>query len=318
MRSDNGYSFIELIVIVAALMLIAAFGLARYNEFNERQTVQQTAENLISNLRLIQAKALAGDKPAGCTTLVGYTVVFDLKSYTMYAVCDPEGIIDTTRVTVDLPGNVNFNPLPDPVTYYTAGRGTSGDQDVQVVGRLITIPVVLSANTIAKGIPIQTTIAVATPTPTPYSCPWPAGDPRCGAAPPPAGETATPTPTQPAVGSETYCHQFTPVTCPAPTCLVTASCPQCKDTTCHFINHAVSSPTPILTNTPTNTPTPTGTAQFACEASGGTWTGFTDNCADNCWRYSNNIPPSCLQVPIISCDCGTSQCWDGATCVSNP
>ena len=150
---NKGYSLIELIVVVSALILIASFGIARYNEFNERQSVQQSADTFISNLRLIQAKALAGDKPGGCTTLIGWTVEFALRSYAMYAECRPEGIIDSTRVTVDLPGNVNLTYSSGSVTYYALGRGTSADQTVGVVGRLITIPVVLAAGSISKGTP---------------------------------------------------------------------------------------------------------------------------------------------------------------------
>lgn len=150
----NGYSLIELILVVGAILLIAAFGVARYNEFNERQNVQQAADTFISNLRLVQAKALAGDKPQGCTTLVGWTVEFGLKSYTMYVECKPEGIIASTRVTVDLPGNVNLNYTSGSITYYALGRGTSADQTVEVVGRFITIPVVLAAGSISKGTPI--------------------------------------------------------------------------------------------------------------------------------------------------------------------
>lgn len=179
----KGYTLIELILIVGALMLISAFGIARYNEFNERQNVQQSADTFISNLRLVQAKALAGDKPVGCTTLVGWTVEFALKSYTMYAVCRNAGvetIIDSTRVTVALPGYVNLSYSNGFITYYALGRGTSADQTVQVVGRAITVPVVLSASSITKQTPTVTTIVVAPPTPMPISCPWPAGDPRCG------------------------------------------------------------------------------------------------------------------------------------------
>ncbi|MEK7065561.1 MAG: Ig-like domain-containing protein [Patescibacteria group bacterium] len=65
----------------------------------------------------------------------------------------------------------------------------------------------------------------------------------------------TPTPTVPSQGSETYCHQFSASSCPSGLCIITVSCPECRDMTCHYINHAIPTATP--TNTPTNTPTPT-------------------------------------------------------------
>ena len=145
----KGYTLIELILVVSALLLIAAFGIARYNEFNERQNVQQTADSFISNLRLIQAKALSGDKPQGCTTLVGWTVEFAPESYTMYADCS-NGIIASTRVTVDVPENVTISPASGTRTYFALGRRTSADQTVKFEGGAIKVEVILSANSITK------------------------------------------------------------------------------------------------------------------------------------------------------------------------
>lgn len=177
----KGYSLIELILVVGVIVLTTAFGIARYNEFNERQSVQQSADTFISNLRLIQAKALSGDKPDDCMTLIGWTVEFALKSYTMYAQCS-NGIIESSRVTVDLPGNVNLSPSSGSITYFALGKGTSQDLNVQIIGRQVTVPVVLAAGSISKMTAITTVnpAAVATPTPIPFSCPWPVGDPRCG------------------------------------------------------------------------------------------------------------------------------------------
>lgn len=149
----KGYTLIELILVISVLTLIASFGIARYNEFNERQAVQQSADTFISNLRLVQAKGLAGDKPEGCTTLVGWTVEFGPDSYTMYAQCQPEGIIDGTAVTVDLPQNVTLSYSRGFITYYALGRGTSEDQTVQLVGGTVTVSVVLSASSITKQTP---------------------------------------------------------------------------------------------------------------------------------------------------------------------
>lgn len=149
----KGYTLIELILVVSVLILIASFGIARYNEFNERQNVQQTADTFISNLRLVGAKALAVDKPQGCTMLVGWTVEFGLDRYTMYAECKPEGIIDNSRVAVDLPGFVTLNYTNGTITYFALGKGTSADQTVQFVGRTVTVSVVLSGNSITKQTP---------------------------------------------------------------------------------------------------------------------------------------------------------------------
>lgn len=82
----------------------------------------------------------------------------------------------------------------------------------------------------------------------------------------PSPPTGTPTPLPPTVTptpliDETYCHQFTAQTCPAP-CLVTSSCPTCRDTTCHAVDHRIPTPTPTPIPIPTNTPAPTVTPRI--------------------------------------------------------
>ncbi|MBP7842713.1 hypothetical protein KA017_01780 [Candidatus Woesebacteria bacterium] len=50
-----------------------------------------------------------------------------------------------------------------------------------------------------------------------------------------------------------------------------------------------------------------------CTQSGGTWKEFPNNCADRCGDQF-----ACLDVLTMGCDCGTTKCWDGATCAGNP
>lgn len=151
----KGYSLIELIFVVGALILISTFGISRYNDFNQRQIVEQTADSLISNLRLIQAKALSGDKPpVGCTSLVGWTVAFSANSYETYATCNnPPVKIPSTSVTVNMPSNVTLSWVGT-ITYYALGHGTSVDplvpQTVSIVGTSRSVSVVLSAGNITR------------------------------------------------------------------------------------------------------------------------------------------------------------------------
>ncbi len=76
-----------------------------------------------------------------------------------------------------------------------------------------------------------------------------------------------------------------------------------------------SSPTPgggEPTSSPTPTPTPILIEEQTCLAEGGTWRSFGDSCGDSCRLVSDPDTP-CMAVPIMSCDCGASQCWDEAT-----
>jgi Tfp pilus assembly protein FimT len=68
--------------------LLLTIGYAYYQNFNRRQIVVQAAKDLKNNLRLAQSKALAGEKPTGCSTsLQGYRVTFSSGSYSIAAIC---------------------------------------------------------------------------------------------------------------------------------------------------------------------------------------------------------------------------------------
>lgn len=93
-----GYTLIELLVGISVIGIIFGIGFASYREFSRRQVLAQAASNLRSNLRLAQQKALAGEKPTGCTeTLLGYTVSVTSSSYSVYADCTTQDPPAETR-----------------------------------------------------------------------------------------------------------------------------------------------------------------------------------------------------------------------------
>ena len=51
-----------------------------------------------------------------------------------------------------------------------------------------------------------------------------------------------------------------------------------------------------------------------CNSVGGSWTEFSDSCADKCGLWA-----SCGQAFVNSCDCGPDKCWDekSLTCKSD-
>lgn len=57
-----GFTLIELLVVVSVIGLLFTVGIASYQEFNRKQTVSQSAKNVISGLRLAQSKAISGEK----------------------------------------------------------------------------------------------------------------------------------------------------------------------------------------------------------------------------------------------------------------
>lgn len=74
-----------------------------------------------------------------------------------------------------------------------------------------------------------------------------------------------------------------------------------------------SSPTPRASAIPGSTPS----AASLCTNSGGTWKQFPDACADTCSTVALS-QRTCAQVLTMSCDCGTSACFNGVSCVPNP
>ena len=73
-----GFTLIELLVASAIIIILAGGGLAAYLDFNNRQILDTTADELKNNLRQARGWAMAGRKMADCNgNLVGYQVQFD-------------------------------------------------------------------------------------------------------------------------------------------------------------------------------------------------------------------------------------------------
>lgn len=127
-KTVRGFTLIELLVTMSIIGILFGIGFAKYNEFNRRQILAQTAQELKNNLRLAQNKALAGEKPTtGCTTLDGYQVNFSSgtpDSYTIQAKCS-EGPVGTAK-TFKLPSTVKFTSPPSPILFKVLAQGVEG------------------------------------------------------------------------------------------------------------------------------------------------------------------------------------------------
>ncbi|MGB9911059.1 MAG: pilus assembly FimT family protein [Microgenomates group bacterium] len=134
-----GFTLIELLVVISLIGILFGFGVAQYVQFNRRQVVEQTALDLKNNLRLAQTQALGGNKPVGCSFLLGYKVVFFQGSvenntpdgYLIKAICS-EGEIGEKRFTFPLV--VRFSPLPSPpsVVFKVLGHGTDLENELEI------------------------------------------------------------------------------------------------------------------------------------------------------------------------------------------
>lgn len=147
----NGFSFIELIVVIGIMMSITGFVVSNYNNFNGLEKLRQAGKTLRTNLRYAQTHATSGVKPASCTTanqsLLGYSVIFTNAAgnnparYVIRAVCS--GGVTWDLPIVELPRDVVYSSLPPTITFrvLTGTINTTTSVTLSSVGRTYTIQV---------------------------------------------------------------------------------------------------------------------------------------------------------------------------------
>ena len=90
-RESNGFTLIELIVVITIIILLSGLSLAYYNNFTEQQKLDAEVNKIISVLELAKKKASASDlQNVDCQGFSGYTVSFAASSYSMKLVCTPD------------------------------------------------------------------------------------------------------------------------------------------------------------------------------------------------------------------------------------
>jgi Tfp pilus assembly protein FimT len=125
MKKTIGLTLVEILVTSAIVMTISGLGLAAYNDFNNRQILNATADELKNNLRQVRGWAMAGRKMTGCTdTLSGYQISFspDDYQYQVAVLCPNEIAVNTfsysDKVTISYDQSFVFQAL----------TGETGDQ----------------------------------------------------------------------------------------------------------------------------------------------------------------------------------------------
>jgi prepilin-type N-terminal cleavage/methylation domain-containing protein len=127
---NNGYSLIEILVVTVILSIITLGGLAAYKQFADKQLVTQAANDLITQLRMVQKMADAGEKPVGCGTdpLKGYIVSYDTAfPGTINVVVDCSPTTVTLPKPITLKNNTTLSSDFD-LTFLTLSQGTDGGE----------------------------------------------------------------------------------------------------------------------------------------------------------------------------------------------
>ena len=117
---------IELLLVISLITLVFSLGIVQYNRFNRSQVLTKAKDELISNLRLTQSKAMTGEKPDSCLgTLSGHKLKFlDNQNYKIVAVCGEE--VEVKSVVI-LPSGVIKQEGPNEIFFRVLSQGIESD-----------------------------------------------------------------------------------------------------------------------------------------------------------------------------------------------
>lgn len=126
----RGFTFIELMVVVAIGAILTAGGLAAYRGVGEKEGLKQAGLTFESNLKLVQRRALSGEKPDGCTgTLLSFRVFAggDNHSYLVAAQCS---LASPGVISYQLDEGANFQMPITTLDFAVLRNGVSGAQTI--------------------------------------------------------------------------------------------------------------------------------------------------------------------------------------------
>jgi prepilin-type N-terminal cleavage/methylation domain-containing protein len=134
----KGFTLIELLVVIGITALLVGGGLAAYSRFNERQQVKGVGTGLYNDIRLIQGRALAQEKPEVCESggefegpLERFSLTFSsIDSYAITAWCGGEEV--DLGIQRQLPNGVTAVEGTQ-VHFFVLGRGSTS-QEITVSG----------------------------------------------------------------------------------------------------------------------------------------------------------------------------------------
>lgn len=117
LRKSEGFTLIELIIVISISLIFFGIFLARYNENAGQLKLRSEAKKLTDVLELAKKKALSADLVGNCTNFSGYRVTIQSGSYILLFGCNlVYSIIQSypfsSNITTILgTGNYDFSPL---------------------------------------------------------------------------------------------------------------------------------------------------------------------------------------------------------------
>ena len=96
--SQAGFTLIELMVVVAAIIILTGGSIAAYLNFNKTQVMNTDAQNLAAEIRRVKTLAASQQYPTGCGMLESYIISSEVVNDSLTGVrvtanCSPTDVI---------------------------------------------------------------------------------------------------------------------------------------------------------------------------------------------------------------------------------
>src|SRR3989344_8135047 len=93
LSSREGFTLIELIVVISVAAVISVIGIAAFVSYNQTQSLNTTAADIANMFSVAKSRAASGVKPTPCESqaLNGYQISINIaaKTYELNAICPP-------------------------------------------------------------------------------------------------------------------------------------------------------------------------------------------------------------------------------------
>ena len=133
MAKNNGFTLIELIIVVATISLFVGISVAYYNNFSENKKLESEARKFANVLNLAKSKASSGESYSNCNNFTGYRISVNADNYTLNFCCNNS--CTTQIMASDLPDDIEFSSGTGNITFKPIGGETNLTSDKLIVLR---------------------------------------------------------------------------------------------------------------------------------------------------------------------------------------
>ncbi len=139
-QMPNGYTLIEILVVISLIAVVFVSGFTSYRGFQERQQLEAAARQIRTDLRLAQEYSIATRKPdttpdniCEASTLQGYQFTrVSNATYRIEAKCSAG--LYVVKGPISLPSSITMSTIPggDKILFQVLGYGIASPTDVTI------------------------------------------------------------------------------------------------------------------------------------------------------------------------------------------